>query len=141
MGSSRSPQGCRRNLAPSSCVIRGWSPRVSRLLGTTHEAQYRIVCEKNLVARQMRGVRSAAESFQCRFRHHEESMPFEVCQLYSSCFIEGYLILKKGYPVLTRMAECSALAISLSCSNLGLLPRISGSQNWPTAPFMCWILP
>ena len=37
---------------------------------------------------------------------------------------------------LTLIAECSALAISLSCSNLGLLPRISGSQNWPTAPFI-----
>lgn len=31
--------------------------------------------------------------------------------------------------------------MSLSCSNRGLLPRISGSQNVPTAPFMCPILP
>ena len=29
----------------------------------------------------------------------------------------------------------------MSCSSLGLLPRISGSQNWPTAPFMWPILP
>jgi hypothetical protein len=42
---------------------------------------------------------------------------------------------------LTRIAACNDLAISLSCSNLGLLPRISGSQNVPTAPFMCPILP
>jgi hypothetical protein len=31
--------------------------------------------------------------------------------------------------------------MSLSCSSLGLLPRISGSQNVPTAPFMCPIFP
>jgi hypothetical protein len=31
--------------------------------------------------------------------------------------------------------------MSLSCSSLGLLPRISGSQKVPTAPFMCPILP
>lgn len=42
---------------------------------------------------------------------------------------------------LTLMAACRARAISLSCSRRGLLPRISGSQNWGTAPFMCWILP
>lgn len=42
---------------------------------------------------------------------------------------------------LTLMAECKALAISLSCSNLGLLPKISGNQNWPTAPFICPIFP
>lgn len=36
----------------------------------------------------------------------------------------------------TLMAECKERAISLSCSSLGLLPRISGNQNWPTAPFM-----
>lgn len=41
----------------------------------------------------------------------------------------------------TLMAACRALAISLSCSKRGLLPRISGSQNWPTAPFMWVILP
>jgi hypothetical protein len=29
----------------------------------------------------------------------------------------------------TRIAACNDLAISLSCSNLGLLPRISGNQN------------
>ena len=39
------------------------------------------------------------------------------------------------------MAACKARGISLSCSSLGLLPRISGSQNWPTAPFMCPIFP
>jgi hypothetical protein len=43
--------------------------------------------------------------------------------------------------IFTFMAACKALAISLSCSSLGLLPRISGSQNWPTAPFMWPILP
>ena len=41
----------------------------------------------------------------------------------------------------TLMAACRERAPSLSCSILGLLPKISGSQNWPTAPFMCWILP
>lgn len=41
----------------------------------------------------------------------------------------------------TRMAACRDLAMSLSCSSLGLLPRISGSQKVPTAPFMCPILP
>lgn len=41
----------------------------------------------------------------------------------------------------TRIAAWSDLAISLSCSNLGLLPKISGSQKVPTAPFMCPILP
>lgn len=39
------------------------------------------------------------------------------------------------------MAACRDFAISLSCSSLGLLPRISGSQNWPTAPFIWPILP
>lgn len=43
--------------------------------------------------------------------------------------------------VLTLIALCRALAISLSLSSRGLLPKISGSQNWPTAPFMCWIFP
>lgn len=42
---------------------------------------------------------------------------------------------------LTLIAACRARAISLSCSRRGLLPRISGSQNWPTAPFICPILP
>lgn len=42
---------------------------------------------------------------------------------------------------LTLIAACKDLAISLSCSSLGLEPRISGSQNWPTAPFMWPILP
>lgn len=42
---------------------------------------------------------------------------------------------------LTLMAACRALAISLSCSNLGLLPSISGSQNCPTAPFIWPIFP
>lgn len=41
----------------------------------------------------------------------------------------------------TLMAEWRDLAISLSCSSRGLLPRISGSQKVPTAPFMCPILP
>lgn len=41
----------------------------------------------------------------------------------------------------TLMAACSDLAISLSWSIRGLLPRISGSQNCPTAPFICWTLP
>src|SRR4051794_20036017 len=41
----------------------------------------------------------------------------------------------------TLMAECSALAISLSSSSRGLLPKISGSQNCPTAPFIWVILP
>lgn len=41
----------------------------------------------------------------------------------------------------TLMAACRERAMSLSCSNLGLLPSISGSQNCPTAPFMCPILP
>lgn len=43
--------------------------------------------------------------------------------------------------LLTLIAAYKALAISLSCSSLGLLPRISGSQNWPTALFMWPILP
>lgn len=42
---------------------------------------------------------------------------------------------------LTLIAAYKARAISLSCSNLGLLPRISGSQNWGRAPFMWPILP
>lgn len=46
-----------------------------------------------------------------------------------------------GLRKLTLMAACRERAISLSCSSLGLEPRISGSQNWPTAPFMCVILP
>lgn len=41
----------------------------------------------------------------------------------------------------TLIAACKERAISLSCSSLGLLPRISGSQNCPTAPFMWPIFP
>jgi len=41
----------------------------------------------------------------------------------------------------TLIAACNDLAISLSWSSLGLLPRISGSQYWPMAPFMWAILP
>lgn len=41
----------------------------------------------------------------------------------------------------TLIEACRARAISLSCSRRGLLPRISGSQNCPTAPFMWVILP
>lgn len=48
---------------------------------------------------------------------------------------------KKKKKTPTLMAACSDLAISLSCSSLGLLPRISGSQNVPTAPFMWPIFP
>ena len=42
---------------------------------------------------------------------------------------------------LTLIAAYNARAISLSCSNLGLLPRISGSQNWGRAAFIWPILP
>ena len=41
----------------------------------------------------------------------------------------------------TLIAACNDLAISTSWSSLGLLPRISGSQYWPMAPFMWAILP
>lgn len=57
---------------------------------------------------------------------------------------QSVLILSRPFQIfyaLTRIAECRARAISLSCSKRGLLPRISGSQNWPTAPFMWPILP
>lgn len=47
--------------------------------------------------------------------------------------------LRKSKP--TRIAAWRDLAISLSCSSLGLLPKISGSQKVPTAPFMWPILP
>jgi len=47
----------------------------------------------------------------------------------------GLAMVSKGFSRLrlayrfTRIAACSERAISWSCSNLGLLPRISGSQN------------
>jgi hypothetical protein len=85
----------------------------------------------NLVAERKSDVRSEAGSCQCRSQHREGNTP--VCWL--------GLFSGTSHPTLTRIAACNDLAISLSCSSLGLLPRISGSQNVPTAPFMCPILP
>lgn len=80
----------------------------------------------------MHGGRSAVGCGQCRFRHRGGSRPVHVSHGGDDNGIMGGL---------TLMAACKARAISLSCSSLGLLPRISGSQNWPTAPFMWPIFP
>ena len=86
----------------------------------------------SLVGVRRNGVRSGVGFGQCKFRHREGSMP-------------GHISLQdriaKLALQLTLIAEYNALAISLSCSKRGLLPNISGSQNWPTAPFMCPIFP
>lgn len=80
----------------------------------------------------MRGERSEVGSRPCKSRHRAGNTPIDI----SRCSLLWKIILAH-----TLIAECNDLAISLSCSNLGLLPRISGSQNCPTAPFMCPILP
>lgn len=73
---------------------------------------------------------SAAGYDLCRFRHREESKPGAVSRVELEQFV-----------MLTLIAPCRDRATSLSDSRRGLLPKISGSQNWPTAPLMCWILP
>ena len=94
--------------------------------------QCHIMYVMNLAEVRTSGVRSVAGYGQNRSRHREGSMP----RLVSYISVRARLAMP-----LTLIAEYNALAISLSCSSLGLLPRISGSQNWPTAPFMCPILP
>jgi hypothetical protein len=86
----------------------------------------------NLVAKRMSDVRSVVGSCQYRFRRREGNMPVVVI----SSFVTMALLV--GH---TRIAACRDLAISLSCSSRGLLPKISGSQKVPTAPFMCPIFP
>lgn len=46
-----------------------------------------------------------------------------------TCLTRSALFKKTELSALTLIAAYKALAISLSCSNLGLLPRISGNQN------------
>jgi hypothetical protein len=68
----------------------------------------------------MSGVRSVVDYDRYRSQHHEGSRPKKGYQ---------YSMSPKVCYLLTLIAACKALAISLSCSSLGLLPRISGNQN------------
>ncbi len=122
----------RSNLPRFSCVGRGWSLPASRLLLTILVGQCRKGCEMSLAVEQMSGVRSVVGFGQCKFQHRGGSKPIPV-----SAYCPVAPIAGKH----TLMAEYRALAISLSCSSRGLLPKISGSQNCPTAPFMCPVFP
>ena len=133
MESSMSHLGSRRSRIRFSFSDRELSLRAFHPLLTKLAAQYRRECVKNLVEEQRSGARSEAGSVQYKFQHRVGNKPtsrLAVCSHTFPLMIE-----------LTLMAAWSALAISLSCSNLGLLPRISGNQNCPTAPFMCPIFP
>ena len=86
----------------------------------------------SLVAEQMNDAHSVAGSCRYKSQRREGSRPVIEVSMDQK---------KKDCYARTLMAACNDLAISLSCSNLGLLPKISGSQKVPTAPFMCAILP
>ena len=73
----------------------------------------------SLAEGQTNGERSEAGFCQYKFQHREESMPRCVS------FIGG----RRMPEAPTLIAAYKARAMSLLCSNLGLLPRISGSQN------------
>ena len=126
--------GYRRSLARYVSVDLESSRLSSHRPVTKHASKYRTECVMNPAGGQKRDEHSEAGCDQCRFRHHGESKPGSKSILRAISIPE---ITNRH----TRIAECRALAISLSCSSRGLLPRISGSQNWPTAPFMCPILP
>ena len=117
--------------ARSFVVGHEWSRHVSHLLETRPAKRSHKEYAVNLVAGQMNGARSVAGYVQCRFRHRAGSRPVKWLVFWNS----------SGRRILTLIALCRALAISLSLSSRGLLPKISGSQNWPTAPFMCCIFP
>jgi hypothetical protein len=133
MESSRSHPECRRNRLLCACAGRELSRRVSHRHATILVAQCRIAYARSPVGVRKRGGHSVVDWTPCISRRREESMP-KLSQ--QNCPDLG---LTSG--IRTLIAACSDLAISLSCSNLGLLPSISGSQNWPTAPFMCPIFP
>lgn len=118
--SSRSrPVSC-SSPAPSAFEDREWSPRVSRPPVTTREVQYRIVYARSLVEVRRNGEHSVVGCCRCKSRHHVGNMP-KTCQKRSNLHIKCVFH--------TLIAACRDRAISLSCSSLGLLPRISGSQN------------
>jgi hypothetical protein len=132
MGSSMSHPPNRRNPTLFAFSNRESFRRASHLLLTKLGEQYHTGYGRSLVGGQKSGAHSVVGCAQCKFLHREESMP--VLEL---AFVFGRMLRRK----LTLIAACRALAISLSCSNLGLLPSISGNQNCPTAPFICPILP
>jgi hypothetical protein len=94
------------------------SRHASRPLETRLEEQCHREYVKSLVEGQRSGVRSGVGIVRCKFRHHEESRPAHISKQ-----VEDPTV------ILTLMAECKDRAISLSCSSLGLLPKISGNQN------------
>lgn len=69
----------------------------------------------------MSGVRNVAGCDRCRFPHREGSKPEMDVSIVAHRTPDQNL--------LTLIALCRALAISLSDSSRGLLPSISGSQN------------
>jgi hypothetical protein len=124
--------GCRRSRARCAFAGRELFRHASRLRETRLAMRYRKACATSLAAIRKSDVHSAADSCRCRSRRREGNMPGSVVRKIA----EHQVFLP-----LTRIAAWRDLAMSLSCSSLGLLPRISGSQNVPTAPFMCPIFP
>lgn len=76
--------------------------------------------EMSLAVVRKNGVRSVVGYDLCKSQHRGESMPVRV----SDCQSNDLMTVCH-----TLIAEYKALAISLSCSSRGLLPKISGSQN------------
>jgi len=132
-GSSRSHQGSHRNRIRCAFSDHESSLRASHLLWTKHGEQCRKEYEKNPVARRKNGARSAVGCVQYRSQHRGGNRPINLLDSIGKFPGED--------SAFTLIAAWRARAISLSCSNLGLLPRISGNQNCPTAPFMCPIFP
>jgi hypothetical protein len=124
--------GCRRSPARSAFVGHGSSLHASHPRGTRLEEQCRKECGTSLAVVRKSGAHNAAGFCQCKSRHHGGNKP-------SSMVSDATERYELG--LLTRIAAWRDRAMSLSCSSLGLLPRISGSQNVPTAPFMCPIFP
>lgn len=136
--SNRSHQEYRSSLVHSSSGGHELSPHASHPPWTKLEARFRKAFGMNPVAKQMYGVHSVVAYVPYKSPHREGSKPST--RMSGKIFRINFLF--QVPPIkLTRIAAWRARAISLSCSNRGLLPRISGSQNWLTAPLIWVIFP
>jgi hypothetical protein len=136
-GSSMSHRRCHKSLAPSASSAPESSRLSSHRLATRPSGRFRRGCGRNPAVGQRHGGHSEAGCGRCRSRHRVESKP----NLGQSNHHHYWSVIKYIREKRTLMAACRERAMSLSCSNLGLLPNISGSQNCPTAPFMWPIFP
>ena len=119
MGSSMSRPENHRNRIQYASAGHGLCRHVSHLLLTIPSAQCHTACVMSLAEARRYGERSEAVSCRYKSQHRVESMPRRVS-----------VNLDQRTPnAPTLIAAYKARAMSLLCSNLGLLPRISGNQN------------